>query len=165
MTVYVVTGRLGGGKSLVSVGRMVEYLERAALVATNVDLDLAKLPRTARRPNIVRLPDMPTAHDLEGLGKGNETTDEAKNGLLLLDEGGMLFNARQYQDAGRQAVINWFLHSRKLGWDVLLIVQSLSMLDKQIREALAEMVVICRRLDRLRIPLFGNIGRVLTLGL
>jgi hypothetical protein len=49
-------------------------------------------------------------------------------------------------------------------WDVIFIVQHLSMLDKQVREALTEYLVTCKRLDRVRIPFFGWIGYLLTLG-
>jgi len=165
VTVYLVTGRLGGGKTLVSVGRLVEYLERGRPVATNLDLDLAKLPANIKAPRIVRLPDRPSGDDLATLGKAHDTPDESQNGLLVLDECGVIFNAREWADKGRQGVVDWLLHSRKLGWDVLLIVQAPNLLDKQLREALCEMLVVCRRLDRLKIPFLGAIFKVLTFGL
>lgn len=166
MTVYLVTGRLGGGKTLCSVGRMVEYLERGRPVATNLNLDLGKLPRTVKNPRIVRLPDKPSADDLLAIGKAHDTPDESNNGLLVLDECGVIFNSREWQDKGRQGVVDWLLHSRKLGWDVLLIVQAANLLDKQLREALCEMHVICRRLDRLQFPFFIRIPlKIVTLGL
>lgn len=165
MTVYLVTGRLGGGKTLCSIGRMVEYLERGRPVATNLNLDLSKLASNVKAPRIVRLPDKPSGDDLLAIGKAHDTADESQNGLLVLDECGVIFNSREWSDKGRQAVVDWLLHSRKLGWDVLLIVQAPNLLDKQLREAICEMHVICRRLDRMRIPFFGAIFKVLTLGL
>jgi len=165
VTVYLVTGRLGGGKTLCAVGRAIEYLERGRPVATNLDIDLSKLPVTVKVPRIVRVPDRPLQDDLNVLGKAHDTPDETQNGLLVLDECGIIFNAREWNDKGRQGVVDWLLHSRKLGWDVLLIVQAASLLDKQLREAICEMHVICRRLDRLRVPFLGRIGQVLTLGL
>jgi len=165
LTVYLVTGRLGGGKTLCSVGRLVEYLERGSPVASNLDIDLSKLTDRIKSPRVIRIPDRPSASDLECLGKAHDTPDEANNGLLLLDECGVIFNAREWNDKGRQGVVDWLLHSRKLGWDVLLIVQAPSLLDKQIREALCEMHVICRRLDRLKVPFLGAIGKALTFGL
>lgn len=165
MTVYLVTGRLGGGKTLCSVGRLVQYLERGRPCASNLDLDLTKLPAAVQLPRVVRLPDRPSADDLYALGVANDTSDEEKNGLLLLDECGVIFNSREWNDKGRQPVIDWLLHSRKLGWDVLLIVQAASLLDKQLREALCEMLVVCKRLDRLKVPFIGSLGRLLTFGL
>jgi hypothetical protein len=165
VTVYLVTGRLGGGKTLVSVGRMVEYLERGRPVATNLDIDLSKLPATVKEARIVRVPDKPSGDDLGMLGKAHDTPDESNNGLLVLDECGVIFNAREWNDKGRQGIVDWLLHSRKLGWDVLLIVQAPSLLDKQLREALCEMHVVCRRLDRLKVPFLGVLGRIFTFGL
>lgn len=164
MTVYLVTGKLGSGKTLCSVGRLCDYLERGALCATNLDLDFDKLPKRVDVARVVRLPDKPSAFDLLSLGCGNESTDESKNGLIVLDECGIIFNSREWADKGRQAIVDWLLQSRKIGWDVLLIVQAPNLLDKQLREALCEMTVICKRLDRLKIPLFGAIGKALTFG-
>ena len=67
----------------------------------------------------------------------------------------MFFNSRDWQTPERQEVIKWLLHSRKLGWDVILIVQDITLLDKQIRLALCEHVVIVKRLDRIGIPVIG----------
>ena len=61
-------------------------------------------------------------------------------------------NSRSWNDKGRQALIEWLLHARKLRWHVILLVQHHSLLDKQIREALVEMYGICRRLDRVKFP-------------
>jgi hypothetical protein len=44
-----------------------------------------------------------------------------------------------------------------LGWDVILIVQDIQLIDKQIRTALLEHVGICKRTDRLSIPYIGGL--------
>lgn len=163
MPVYIVTGKLGGGKSLVSVHRIREYLDRGAIVATNLDLRLHKMfHKQARNLRVIRVPDKPTVDDLNVIGRGNESYDESKNGLLVLDECGTWFNARNWNDKSRKAVNDWFLHARKLGWDVILIVQDISILDSQAREAIAEMTAFCRRLDRVAIPYVGQLYKMLT---
>lgn len=165
MTVYIVTGKLGSGKNLAAVGRIRQYLERGLPVATNIDLNLPVLMRGRRKCGIVtRLPDFPSPDDLEGLGAVDNKSNEENNGALVLDECGVLLNAREWGDKGRQRIIDWMLHSRKLGWDVYLIVQSMTLLDKQLREALAELVVTVRRTDRIQIPLFGTLIRWLSGG-
>nr|WP_240297107.1 zonular occludens toxin domain-containing protein [Escherichia coli] len=58
-------------------------------------------------------------------------------------------------DKDRQPVIDWFLHARKLGWDIIFLIQDISIMDKQARLALAEHVVYCRRSDKLNIPLLA----------
>lgn len=165
MTVYFVTGKLGAGKSLMSVSRIREALERSAPVATNLDINLAMmLGRNKRNTRLLRIPDKPTIQDLRAIGIGNKTYDEKKNGLIVLDECGTWFNSRTWNDKSRQEVINWMLHARKLGWDVIFIVQDISIVDKQARLALGEHVVFCRRLDRMKIPIIGTWVSFLTLG-
>ncbi|MGM0986561.1 MAG: zonular occludens toxin domain-containing protein [Pseudomonadota bacterium] len=156
MAVYVVTGKLGAGKTLVAVGKIKDKLNHGCPVATNLDLNLDKLiGEKARQTRCYRIPDKPSLEDLEAIGTGNDSYDESKNGLLVLDECGTWFNSRSWADKSRQAVINWFLHARKLGWDVIFLIQDLSIMDKQARVALAEHVVYCRRLDRVTIPVIG----------
>lgn len=155
MAVYFVTGKLGAGKTLAAVGRIKDYLLKGAPVATNLDLRLDKLLTPYKKnTQVYRLPDKPSIEDFEQLGKGNESYDEKKNGLIVLDECGTWFNSRSWNDKSRQQLIDWFLHARKLGWDIIFIIQNVQIVDKQARLALCEYMVVCRRADRfLKIPL------------
>ena len=163
MAVYFVTGKLGGGKSLVSVSRIKLALLKGSPIATNIDINLKNMVgRQAKNTRIFRLPDKPTVSDFDAIGKGNTSYDESKNGLIVLDECGTWFNSRSWADKSRQHVINWMLHARKLGWDIIFIVQDISIVDKQARLALGEHVVYCRRMDRLTIPFIGTIYRLIT---
>lgn len=164
MSVYIITGKLGSGKTLVCVGRIHDYLARGARVATNLDIHMEHMAEKRDSMAFVeRLPDYPTAENLAALGSGNETYDEEKNGLLVLDECGTWLNTRAWAgDKGRQGMLDWMLHARKLGWDVLLIVQDLQIIDKQVRLALAEHLVVCKRGDRLAIPFVSKIVSVAT---
>ena len=154
VSIYVVTGKLGSGKSLACVARIRDALEAGKRVATNLDLNLEKLlPWSNRTAQVIRIPDKPTVQDLEGIGCGNRDYDESKNGVIVLDELGAWLNTRSWGDKERQPVIDWLLHSRKKGWDVYFIIQHSNMVDKQVREGLAEFIVTCKRTDRLRIPL------------
>lgn len=163
MAVYFVTGKLGAGKTLAAVGRIREYLAAGRPVATNLDLNLVELcGAKAKSPVVYRLPDKPSLADFEAIGVGNPSYDESRNGLVVLDECGTWFNSRTWGDKERQAIINWFLHARKLGWDIIFIVQSIAIVDKQARLTLAEHVVYCRRLDKLTIPLLSTISKMLT---
>lgn len=163
MAVYFVTGKLGSGKSLIAVSKIRERLAAGRPVATNLDLKLINMcgPK-AKTPVVYRLPDKPSIADFEVIGRGNDTYDESKNGLVVLDECGTWFNSRTWGDKERQAIINWFLHARKSGWDLLFIVQNIQVVDKQARLTLAEHVVYCRRLDKLTIPFVSSISRIFT---
>ncbi|HCR3332389.1 TPA: assembly protein [Morganella morganii] len=167
MAVYFVTGSLGSGKSLISVSKIQDKLAKGCPVATNLELRLFNMPRVgkmARKTRVYRLPDKPSVQDLEIIGRGNQTYDESRNGLLVLDECGTWLNTRTWNDKSRQPVLDWFLHARKLGWDIIFLVQNISLVDKQAREALAEHVVYCRRLDRLTIPFIGALFSVIVGG-
>ena len=87
MAVYFVTGKLGAGKSLMAVARIKDYLERGRTVATNLDLYLEHLiSKKSKTCTVLRLPDQPSVEDFELMGIANDTPDESKNGLLVLDE-------------------------------------------------------------------------------
>ncbi|HGY2575987.1 TPA: zonular occludens toxin domain-containing protein [Providencia stuartii] len=166
MAVYFVTGKLGSGKTLSAVYKIKDYLMQGRKVATNLNISLtAMFGYHAKNINLVRVPDKPTLLDLESIGRGNTTYDESLNGLLVLDECGTWFNSRSWADKSRQDLISWFAHARKLGWDIIFLVQSLHVVDKQSRLMFAEHVVYCRRTDRLRIPYIHWLLQLVTLGL
>jgi len=158
MAVYAVVGKLGTGKTKFAVWRAQLALRTGRRVASNVDLRLDVLAGSGkRRVSYVRIPDKPTAFDLEAIGHGNpDSYDEDRNGVLILDELGTWLNARSYQDKSRSGLLDWLIHARKLGWDVFLIVQDAGMIDKQVRTALIEYEARCLRLDKVKIPFVGG---------
>jgi hypothetical protein len=161
MAVYFVTGKLGSGKTLITVGKIRDALQEGKKVATNLNIRLEHLVgRNAKKCVLYRLPDKPIAEDMFQLGSGNDSYDEEKNGIIVLDECGTWFNARDWQDKSRKSLIDWLLHARKLGWDIYFIIQDVSMIDKQARKSICEHVVYCRRLDRLGIPFFDTIAKL-----
>lgn len=157
MSVYLVTGKLGSGKSLACVGRIRDVLRQRRQVATNLDIYLEKLMPASSRASLIRLPDKPSVADLDALGPGQDGVEEERNGVIVLDECAAWLNARSWGDKTRQGVIDWLIHSRKRGWDVYFIAQHLDQVDKQIRTALVEFLVVCRRWDRLAIPLLTSL--------
>jgi len=175
VSVYILTGKLGGGKTLCAVHKINEALREGRRVATNLDLHLRRLPsvgRDNRRARVVRLPDRPTSSDIDSLGYGvsgvrndaeaKSAYDETKFGLLVLDECGTWLNAREWQDSDRRALLDLLLHIRKKLWHVFLIIQDVSMLDKQVRKAIAEHVVYCRNLSNFTVPGVSAISKLFT---
>lgn len=167
MAFFIVTGKLGSGKSLLTVGKIRDRLIAGCRVATNLNLNLEHLlPLSLRQVDCIRLPDYPSIYDFEALGLGSpHKHDEANFGLIVLDETSGLFNSRTWGDKGRMAVIEWLKHTRKLRWDVMLIAQNESMLDKQIRDSFGEHLVVCKRTDRLGLPFVGWLFRLFGLDL
>lgn len=171
-----VTGRLGTGKTLVSVGVALQYLKKGRMVATNVDLYPEHFhDKWSKRTRIFRLPDHPRSEDLRSLPPGNNTLikgpdgslipgpkyDPSANSLLLLDELAQFLNTRSYGDKDRLKIISFLVLLRKRGWDAYFIVQHIDMVDKQIREALAQETGYCRDMSRLPIPVLGSLTRKL----
>jgi hypothetical protein len=164
--VWCVTGNMGSGKTVYAVTKAFEYLDKGLPVATNIDLSPENYfspMKTEQTTILYRLPDSPTVEDFDRLGYGNTSNDESRNGLIVLDEAGTLLNSRQFMDSTRKGMIGWFVHARKLGWDLMFVIQSLAALDKQVREMLIEYRVQCRRVDRLKMPLIGWLGLRLPL--
>jgi len=158
VAVYAVTGKLGTGKTKFAVWRAQLALKTGRRVASNVDLHLAHLVGPEKvGAAYIRIPDKPTAFDLEAVGHGNpDSYDEDRNGVMILDELGTWLNSRSFQDKGRAGLLDWLIHARKLGWDVYLIVQDAGMIDKQVRTALIEYEARCLRMDKVRIPIIGG---------
>jgi len=162
MSDYLVTGKKGNGKSLVCVGLIRDALAKGLRVATNLDIYVEHLlPLGTRKLDLVRLPDRPSVDDMRALGKGAPKLDEAKYGLIVLDEMATWMNARSWNDKGRQDLLDWFVHSRKERWHTYFICQGIDQIDKQIRSSLMDHHVICRRLDKMRIPFIGVITKSL----
>jgi len=79
VAIYLVTGKLGCGKTKLAVMKAREALAAGRRVASNVDLFLDKLLPRHRRAAYVRLPDKPCADDLVAAGHGNpDSYDEDK---------------------------------------------------------------------------------------
>jgi len=171
VAVYIVTGELGSGKSLQAVNKIREALQGGRRVATNMNIRVERLVSSRKRFELYRLPDWPTLADLVALGKGHEGKfDEKKFGLIVLDELATFMNSREWQGEGKDGkkirldLINWFRHARKLRWHLILLSQDIESLDKQVRAALAEHVVRCKRLDRFTVPLLSTLTKMLGFG-
>jgi len=160
MSDYIIHGKKGNGKSLVVVGRIRDALMAGKSVATNLNLNLEKLlPQTFKTVRCFRIPDRPTIEDLQAIGFGSDQVDESTYGLVVLDECATMMNARTFNDRGRKEMLDWFVHSRKLGWDTYFICQNPIQIDKQVRESLADLSVSCKRMDKLRIPFLGSLSK------
>lgn len=76
---------------------------------------------------------------------------------LYIDECQLIFNAREWNARNRKDWITFFTQHRKLGYDVYLIAQFDTMIDKQLR-ALVEYEIKHRKVNN-----FGWFGRFISL--
>lgn len=151
MTDYCLTGHKGAGKTLIAVGMAQKYLRRGRRVAANITLRPEHLVKAQDRSVIFKLPGFPRHEDLQLLGRGYEGPyDESKFGLVILDEAGSWLNSHDWKDPDRRGLFHWLTHARKLGWDVVLIIQDWESLDGQTRRSITELYTGCSRLDRIK---------------
>lgn len=157
---WTVTGELGAGKTILSVGKIQEFLNEGKRVASNLDLFLEYLLPYWSKQTYTRLMDYPQLEELEALGFGSDSKREKTFGLLALDELSMWLNSHNWNAKGRDEFIVFQRHIRKRHWHTLFIAQDIESIDKQARNALVERVVRAGRTDRIKLPLLGNILRL-----
>lgn len=149
----IVYGETGEGKSSFCVSEMKDYLRRGLRVATNIEVNLSILLPPWSRATYTLLPQLPTFADLDEIGRGTDSKDPAKFGLLVLDEAPSFLDAREWNDKGRKPMVEWCRHARKRGWRLVFISQHPDLIDKQVRKSSFPLVAQCRRLDHVKVPL------------
>jgi len=157
MTDYALTGKKGTGKSKHAVILIRDrYLRQKKRVATNLDLNLKAMFGVQSKFHYVRIPDKPSSFDLLAAGHGNpDSYDEDLNGALVLDEMGTWLNTRTFGDKDRAAVLDYFAHARKHGYDTWYIMQNVVQVDKQLRESFIEQTVRHTSFAKVKIPFVG----------
>lgn len=165
MSDFAVTGKKGSGKSLFAVGVIRDALLAGKKVATNLDVYPEHLFSPVNKATFYRLPDRPVVDDLEAIGRGQEGPVEEDNGIIVLDETSTFFNSRAFGDKSRQPLLDWLVHSRKLGWDVYYICQGLEQIDKQLRTTMIEYHISVKRTDKWPIPFVTPIAKAFGLNI
>lgn len=160
MAVKWVTGVLGAGKGLYCNYEMKKYYREGRRVVTNYPVDTYLLDADSDNPVTV-LPAHPRVEDFKSLGRGCPDDEKEKFGAIFLDEVGTWLNSRTFADKSRLGLIDWFIHSRHLGWDVFIMVQNEDMVDKQVAIATGEILVLCKRSDRMQGIFFKLIKKLL----
>ena len=54
--------------------------------------------------------------------------------LVVIDEASIIFNSRNWNSKGRMEWLDFFVHHRKYGYNIIMISQFSGQIDKQIRE-------------------------------
>lgn len=155
-----ITGELGAGKTMFAIQLVQAYLVAGRPVATNVDIFPEHLVSSDNRSCLTRLPDKPAVRHFEALGDAYDLEqykyDESRFGLIVVDECLTWLNSRNWQDKERVAVVDWFLHARKKGWNIAFLAQSADYVDKQILDTLLTYHAHCRKIAKYRVPFIGK---------
>lgn len=177
--IEVFTGKLGGGKSYHAVSRMSRQLALGGLVVTNIDLDWPEMVRYCDEKYGVRIEErqyrrlvdeMETVTVVNQLGKSvslevskiyNFHSMVPKGTLefpvlAVIDEAHLYFNSRDYAitDKLGRAMLAYLSQSRKVGNDLILIVQDWRNLDAQFIRQLQYLWKF-RDMSKFFIPGFG----------
>lgn len=143
--IYLFTGTPGSGKSL-DVARMIKtqlYLKRPVICNFPISDKVKNYKYFTYKRNEELNVDylMQFARDFFG---GHRVKEGAIT--LVIDECQMLFNSRDWSKPDRQGWNKFFQIHRHFGFDVILVTQFDSMIDKQIR-ALVEYEVVHRKIS------------------
>jgi len=131
--IYAVTGKPGRGKSYFMVSKIAKkILEKGIDVYSIIDIDEQLLQLKARRgKKLGRLYYFQSLEDFQYIN----------DGIVLLDEAGSFFEAREWAKFSLEDRTKFQQH-RKMELDIYLGVQDFSRLDTAIRQLTAEVIEI-----------------------
>jgi len=154
----VITGTLGGGKSLAGADAVMEHLSKGGTAITNIEMDRESLRKWMHEEYGLVMDDKrlvllskATIADFHNLAqRGNEKHTV----LMVLDEAALDIGARSWKDHSDEQ-FNFVILCRKLIIDLVLIAQDANDIDKRIRGKM-QREIHCRSL--LKLPFLGGIS-------
>jgi len=159
ITLY--SGTPGSGKSLHLAREVSKYLKtyKKAVIA-NFPINMEHVTKQGRRKaasfHYWKNKDL-TVSRLVAYAKDNHTAGKEGQTLLVIDEAGIMFNARDYGTSDRTSWIEFFMTHRHYGFNIILVAQNDRLIDRQIR-AFIEYDVKHRKANN-----FKTIGLLLSL--
>lgn len=146
------SGTPGSGKSLHCAKVVYTHLKLNRPIICNFQINLDKIKRV-KRENFIYCPnDKLTPQYLIDYAmnywQGRRVVEDRI--FLVIDECQLMFNAREWQKAGREVWLSFFTQHRKLGYHIILIAQFDRMIDRYIR-SLIEYEYIHRKIANIGI--------------
>lgn len=154
--IYLYSGTPGSGKSLDTARVIYHTLARNRPVICNFEINTDYVKHSDKfyfLSNTDLTPSKLIEFSREYFG--DKPTREGQI-LLVIDECQLLFNARDWQQSGRQEWLSFYTQHRKYGYDIILVAQFDRMIDRQIR-SLIEYEIVHRKVSN-----FGPKGILLT---
>lgn len=158
--IYLYSGTPGSGKSLHQAETIYYWLRSGNPLICNFEVNLEAVGKPSKLgefyyiSNEILRPEL-----LIQYSRIYFKTHKFKEGAirLYIDECQLLFNAREWQAAGRKEWLSFFTQHRKYGYDIYLVAQFDRMIDRQVR-SLIEYEVIHRKVKN-----FGKWGFIFNL--
>lgn len=161
MTIYLYTGTPGSGKSIHQAIDIYYHVKMRRPVIANFDINRS-LFRDDRSFTLCENDELKPSF-LEEYARDYWISRPVKEGAikLYIDECSLIFSARDWGQRDRRDWIRFFQLHRKLGYDVFLISQMDTMIDKNIR-GLVEYEVKHRQLNK--VGWVGALANVISFG-
>lgn len=133
MSISLLSGTPGSGKSLHAVSDGLDWLKLGRNLITNFPLDWHKrLKKIKGDYQFWKNSDITPVHLIDYAKEHHKKSEKAQT-LLIIDEASMMFNARDFGRKDRMEWINFLANHRHFNFEIILIAQNDKMLDKQIR--------------------------------
>ncbi|MCL2199742.1 MAG: zonular occludens toxin domain-containing protein [Defluviitaleaceae bacterium] len=141
--IKILTGTPGSGKSY-NMARMIrDALRRKQNVISTVPINIPLVSKNGKKKigDYKYIPiEQITEEMLRQYAAENHIKGKERQTLVFIDECQLIFNTRDWGIGGRREWIKFFTIHRHLGYDIILVTQVDSYIDKQIR-ALIEIEV------------------------
>lgn len=134
--IVLYSGTPGSGKSFHACDRIYYRLQAGCNIIANFPCEFSeKYKKKKMRGKFIYMPnDGLTVDFLVNFARENHDRRKEHQTLVVIDEAGIKFNCRMWQDKDRFGWLNFLSQHRKFGYDIILISQADVMLDKQIRQ-------------------------------
>ncbi len=160
--ISVVTGKIGSGKSLLVISKMLDHFEKGGLVLTNLALfpdairSEMKRRKTFFDDSQYRFLDL--NEDVDFCCSLSRGTDEL-NVFVAIDEAHLFYNSAEHRtlDSKIKNLVSFLTQSRKFNIDIWFITQHPDTLYGQFKKQ-AQDLYYCVDLRRVVFPLFGSLA-------
>jgi hypothetical protein len=150
MAIHFISGKPGGGKSMLGVKRMMNELRHGVRnISVNLPLNLGRLNEYVQEAfpsedlQVLQRVRVLTEDEAKQFWKYRGPDDDkgGKGVLFILDELHLFFNARDWMQTGRDC-LHYLSQHRKMGDTVLGITQAIQNVDKQFRSVAQDFTVV-----------------------
>ncbi len=132
--VYLYSGTPGSGKSLHVAEKLYYWIRAGKPAICNFEINLSRIQ--AKKKDFHYWSNMEvTPQRLIDFSREYFGPSRVREGSILwvVDECQLMFNAREWQKAGRDSWLSFFTMHRHFGYDIILVAQFDRMIDRQIR--------------------------------
>lgn len=155
--IEIVSGTLGGGKSMATVEFIYNWLKRGAYAFTNIEMHHEKVCAQMWQDGFIFEPERLKLLDGKTIKGFTSQISRGTNDcpvIVAIDEAHLEWNSRDYQetkkDKGSRDMLNFITMVRKLDIILYFITQSPEDIDKQLRKK-AAYLTMCRNFKGFRI--------------